>query len=180
MNLKNRIYSTFGLFVVITLLLVAFLIYPTFRDISEVSREILYNKEKTVFLHTQNQELDNFKKSFDSYQANLNKVENLFIDPKNPVDFVRFIEKTSSNLNLEVDINLVKDSTKEQTSNPQFSSFQIYTKGNFTSILEFSEKIEHGPYLLQINKLALDADHDQSASSMVGANFLVQVMNRAW
>jgi len=177
MKTQNKIYSTSAFFVVTVTLLIVFLIYPTFRDFREKSREILYNKEKTVFLHMQKQELDNFEQNFKNYQANLNKIEKLFIDPKNPVDFIRFLEQTSYSLNLDVDINLVKDITKEQT-NTQLSYFQIYSKGDFNDILEFFEKIENGPYLLQINKLTLDAGNSDESSSMVEASFLIQVTNK--
>lgn len=176
MKVKNKIYITLILFILVTAILIIFLIYPTFKDIQKSSSSILSDRQKTASLYTQSQELINFEKKLPVYQDNLNKLEKVFVDPKNPVSLVKFLEQTSSYLNLAVDINLV-EGTKESDKNAQFSNFYINSKGTFLNILNFVEKIENGPYLIQVNKLTIDSEIS-GESDVIEANLLIQVINK--
>ncbi len=164
------------------MLLVVFLIYPALKDIKSNSIEVLSNREKTAFIHLQSKELDKYSKSLTNYKGNLDKIDQLFIDPKNPVNFIKFLEKTSSDLNIEVSVNLVTPSSKEINSAYHTSSFLINVIGNFQNIIRFSEKLETSPYLLKINSLSINKlvqdEENQKSSNLLGASFMVQVVNK--
>ena len=184
MKLPNKIYSTAAIFTLIALLLVVFLIYPTFRDIKHTSQEIVSGKEKTAFLYQQNKELDDFKKKYKDYEANLGAIDQLFIDPKNPVDFIKFLESTSSRLNVALDINVITGAKKESPAGSSDSSFQIYARGNFANVLKFAEQMETGPYLLVVKSLSIgkltqeEGKEAKPLPGMVGAHFVVEVVTK--
>lgn len=182
MKKQHTIYLTITIFLLISFLLIAFLIYPTLKDIGEASREISSSKDTITFLYKQSSELDNFKKKYQDYNANLKKIDDLFIDGKDPVDFIKFLEKTASDTNINLDINLTSDAKNGTAGNAISSLFQIYTKGDFLNILMFAQKLETGPYLVRVNNLSvnkLTQDNAQkSKSSRTGANFSIEVLNR--
>src|SRR3989344_12774 len=175
MKIQNKIYLTLVIFTLISLILILFLIYPTFADIKKGSEEVLLSREKVTFIYTQNEELDKFKENFDSYKTNLNQIDDLFIDPRNPVDFLKFLEETSSSLNVNIDINLIDNNKEEKSANnPLFSSFKVGASGEFKNILKFYKKLENSPYLLQINNLSINSsalDTGSQTSNMVETIF---------
>lgn len=184
MKNKNTIYSTLAIFLIVSFLLVAFLIYPTFKDITAASGEISSSKDTITFLYTQSAELGNFKKKYKDYDTHLKKIDELFIDSKDPVDFIKFLEKTAFDTNINLDINLTSNPKNGAASNAASSLFQIYAKGDFLNILRFSEKLETGPYLVKINNIAIselaqDNGKEKKSSNITGANFLIEVLNQS-
>lgn len=178
MNFKNRLYLILIIFTLVSVLIIIFLVYPLFLDIKNISKEILSNKEESAFLQDQSQEFDSFKNKLNRYEPDLHSMEQLFINPKDPVTFIEFLESTSSDSNVELMINLVKNTAKDSLDNPQVSYFQVDAKGSFQNILLFFQKIEKGPYLLKINKVSMSASEKTNQSSestnLVEAVFVIQ------
>ncbi|MSU60445.1 MAG: hypothetical protein EXS52_00830 [Candidatus Staskawiczbacteria bacterium] len=96
MDVKNKIYITITLFSAAALTLIALLVYPTFKDIKNISGEILLKRVEASSMDFQNRALDNFKKKYKEYGSNLVKINQSFVDIKNPVDFIEFLEKTAT------------------------------------------------------------------------------------
>lgn len=179
-NIK-KLYSPLIIFSLISLSLIVFLIYPTFSDIKKSSKEVVLSKEMISNIFVQDRQLESFKKSFSQYETNLTKADRMFVDPENPVEFIKFLEKTAFGLGISININLDVDS-KEKDSEFLLSSFRISAKGVLPNILEFSQKLENGPYLLKINQLSLDNNLSEAEreNKMVWANFLINVLNKQY
>ena len=178
MNFKNRLYSILIIFTLALVLIIIFLVYPLFLDIKNISRETLSNKEESAFLQDQSREFDSFKNKISIYEPDLFKMEKIFIDPKDPVKFIEFLESTSLNSNIELSINLVKDTTKDSLNNPQVSYFQVDARGSFQNIMIFFQKIEKGPYLLKINKASISnlgkTEQVRESNNLLEAVFIIQ------
>ena len=125
--------------------LVMFSVWPLLIEIKTNSNELLLKKNNIVALKAQADEIENFEKNYDSYRPNLEKMEQLFIDSKNPVDFIKFLEKTASDSEITSKISLLPSPQEE---NQTFITLQFFSTGDFSKILEFSEKLEAGPYLI--------------------------------
>jgi len=183
MKTKNKIYQIIIIFLLIALFLVVFLIYPTLKDIKNNSKQILSNKGQLLFIDAENMELDNFKQGYKDYEPNLKKIDQLFIDPQNPIDFIKFLEKTASNSNISVEINLIPPQKNKNGDDPPTTFFQIYTKGDFLNILKFSERLEMGYYLIRINSFTIKKSdqsigEDKSFSNRVDADFSIETINK--
>lgn len=180
MKVKNKIYFTSVIFALVCLILTLFLVYPTLKDIKNISDGIYSDKKEAALIYQQSNELDSFKKDLNSYKANLDKIDGLFIDPKNPVEFLKFLENTAYVSGVIVDINLVQNEKKTEVSNSLSSLFQVDAKGDFSSMLFFAEKLESGPYLARIQNLSMSKEvqvgKDQKPVNITSAHFLLEVL----
>ncbi len=150
--MKNKIYITTIIFGLATLFLILFFVWPLLREIKNNSKNILSEKNNSATLEVQSNEIENFKKNYENYKPNLEKISQLFIDPQNPVDFIKFLEDTAYNSGIKPKISLMPPSQKEKQN---VVDFQLFSSGDFLKILNFSEKIENGPYLIEIKNLII-------------------------
>lgn len=158
-------------FALIAIALVIFSVWPLLIEIKIHSKELLSEKNDIATLGTQTNEIENFEKNYEVYKPNLEKMEQLFIDSKDPVDFIKFLEKIASDSEITSEISLLPS---PQEKNQTFITFQFFSNGDFSKILEFSEKLETGPYLIEIKNLTIK----NSFSEKVDANFLIKAFTK--
>ena len=150
--LKNKNYITFLIFGLIILSLVLFLVLPLLTEIKNGSKNLLSKKNNTAVLQAQSNEIENFKKEYRNYKTNLEIMDQLFIDPQNPVDFIKFLENTANDTGIKIEISLAPIS---QQKNEKFITLQLFSSDNFIKIMNFTEKLENGPYLVEIKNVAI-------------------------
>ena len=182
MKTKIKIYLLSVIFIIISLALIYFFAYSLFIDIKNSSEKILSDRSRVVTLQKEIKEVDVFKKNYDEYKPNLEKINSLFVDSKNPIEFIKFIEKIASDSSVLVDINL-SSSQKGKTTDSNIAVFQVYAKGQFLNILRFAQKLETGPYLTKITNLTAkktlqDLTNGKGSLSLVEANFLIEVVTK--
>lgn len=184
-KIKNNIYTIIVIYALIALFLVAFLIYPSFKDIQNDSLIISSNKDKTSLIYAEMSELNDFKKKYESYKPNLEKIDKSFVDSQNPVNFIEFLEKVSSDSGVTSDINLIS-SQKKIDNDFSISVFQIFTKGDVLDVLNFIEKLEKSPYLVEIQKIMvkkflksnINNKEDLESKNNVDVNLLIEVVTK--
>ncbi len=150
---KNKIYIISGIFAVLPLFLIACCIF-LFNGIVKKSKELLAGEEKVVVLQKEFDDIEAFKKQYNSYEPNLEKIDQLFIDSHNPVDFIEFLEKTTSDYGIELNMSVPSFST----GLPIAGDFNVSLSGSFSKIFWFIKEIENGPYLIQIKNLDISKD----------------------
>lgn len=170
MTSKNKIYITLIIFALIALILVVFFVFPILKKIRTISEEIISAKNNTATLGVQAKEIENFKKNYLLYKPNLEKMEQLFINEKDSVNFIKFLEKTASDLGITSKISFLPSSDEEKKD---FITFQFFSNGDFSKILNFLEKIETGPYLVEIDDLTI-----KNSSEKVNASFSIKAFTK--
>lgn len=184
MKIKGNICITVVSFLMVGFALIALLIYPALRDIESVSQEILSGRIEAASMDFQNRELDNFKKKYKEYGPHLQEMNQSFVDIKNPVDFIEFLEKTATDSGIDADINLNSSLKKEAPDTQPAVLFQIFAEGDFSNILLFSERLESGPYLVTIKSLLMKKaekdvfDKTSTSSDDIEANFSIEVVSQ--
>ncbi len=148
-NYKKKIYMVISVFVSIALILIFVLIIPLVAEIKKNSFDLVSAKNNLVALGAQVKEITSFKDGYASYRPNFEKVDGVFIDPANPVDFIEFLEQTAYDTGVTAKISLAPSSSGPQ----QAVSFTISSKGSFASVLEFVKKLETASYLVEIGSL---------------------------
>ena len=142
---KNR-YSLIIILGLISLLLIVFFCYFLYSEIRKISQE-------TIFLKTKIVSMENFRKIYPTLSPNLKKVDNLFINPDLPIGFIKFLEETAKQQQLNIEISLEPGKRKE--GDWSFLIFEIRTTGLVINFLRFFEKIENSPYLIEIKDLTM-------------------------
>lgn len=179
MKKQNKIYAILITFALIVLSAIVFLIYITIGDIKNESAEILSDKNKIDSIEQETRKLENFKKNYDYYKTDLEKIDKLFINSKNPVEFIKFLEKTAIDSTIEAKINFTP---KERTNEALYDIFHISARGDFSNMSKFFEKLENGPYLIRIQSLDIrksDADFssgEKIPSLTVDVNLLIEAI----
>lgn len=180
METKNKIYIISAIFGLVVLVLVIFFVLPSFKKIKKSSEDLFSEKNNIILLENQLNGVENFKKNYNNYKTDLEKIDLLFVDLKNPVNFIESLEKIAfdSNINLEIS----PSSSKKEPENSVV--FRLFAEGDFPDIIRFSEKLESGPYLTKIQDLTIkkaerkleDKSSKKYSSGKVEANFSIDVL----
>jgi len=181
--MNKRSYIIILVFLLLSLLVIAFFLWPYFNEIRMQSKELVSERDRTSSLNMQIRELPSFKKEYDSYLPNMQKIGKMFIDPQDPIAFIEFME------------NAALDSEIVLKVSPQFSSedesrsiaFQLAGNGIYNKVLNFIKKLEYGPYLINIEDLNISIQKEGGApktnivkdlSEEVQANLLIRVLSK--
>lgn len=163
----KRMYSIIAVFAVAAAALGAFLIYPLFTQIKSVSADILQKRGEIANAGVQNKELDAFREKFKDYEPNLQKMDALFIDAKDPLDFITFLEKVAEGSGVGISITLLSSQEKITGLWPSLA-FQISATGKYAGMLDFFEQLEVGPYLTRTRKLSLRPRYGEDGKKSLG------------
>jgi len=178
MKNNNKIITLSAIFAAASLSLILFIILPLWQGIKKDSADLIAAKDNQVTLFAQSKEMEAFKKNYNIYKPNLDKIDNMFIDPANPVDLIKFLEGTAYNSQISSQISLLPSANSSQKAEQNFVNFQFSSKGEFSRILDFSKKIEAGPYLIEISSLTIQnsdtKDASASPSRKVDAAFVIK------
>lgn len=172
MKKNNKIYITLSVFTLISLFLIIFFIFPTLKDIEKNSQSLILARNNMAALGEQINETESFKKNYGTYEPDFKKIDNLFTDPGNPVDFIEFIENAAYDSKLTSQISLHSYQNSEG-----FIIFQVSCKGGFSGVLNFLEEMETGPYFIEIEDLIIQNSKDSNLkdySRKVDANFTIK------
>lgn len=184
MKTKSKIYLNIIIFVAISLCLILFLIYPPLRDIKNNSKAILSNESREALISREITELDNFKKKYNDYENNFKKIDQLFIDPKNPVNFIKFLEELSYGNNIDSDINLISTQANQNNSAPPIA-FKISAVGTTSNLVSFIKRLELSSYLVTIINITIKGQEQSNqtekiiSQELVQADFLIEVESRS-
>ena len=125
--------------------------------------------------------MENFKNNYESYKENLERIDTVFVNSKNPVDFIKFLERPAEDSppKSEIFLSAANVSKGNKNTASPFISFQIVTDGSFSNTIKFSEKLETGPYLLKIQNLTVKKSEEisskKSSTQNIRATFLINV-----
>ncbi len=154
MNLQQKIFTISTIFCLAVLLLLFLAIYPLLRGIEKSSEQFSENKKREILLENKTQNLQYFKGIYQILAEDLKKVENLFIDQKVPIDFIKFLEKTAEDSGILIDISPTPVGLRKGDLWPSLE-FKITLTGSFSNCSKFIEKIETAPYLIEVQSLNL-------------------------
>jgi hypothetical protein len=158
---KNILFTTF---VLIIFVLLIFTIWFIFLKIREESNNLFEEKNRIIILEEQNKEIENFKPEYDNYLLNFKEIEEMFVDPKNPLSFIEFLEKTSFSANVNLEISPLSFSTEGAL---KYVTVKLSVKGDFNDLLNFLENMENGNYLISIDNLIISNYEEKAESANV-------------
>lgn len=148
MNIK-KIYLIIGIIVIINLILIIFIIFPLIDDIEKASKDLVLRKSEIYLLEQREKNLENLKEIYNFNQKNLEKIDTSFIDSDTPIGFIGFLEKIAANSQVKIETSL----TEGESSLENGLYFSVSLGSSFHDFLKFLEKLENGPYLVEISRL---------------------------
>lgn len=178
----RKIYISLAIFTAINLLFIVLLIYPFFKEIIKTSEELLLQKSNLLSF---SEGVKNLKSSEEFYETNLENIEKIdeqFVDSEIPIEFIRFLEKNATDSQLSIEVSPLT-TVKKETELWSSIFFQISTKGSFSNFLKFLEKLENGPYLIEVinldlKRLAEKKTKEEISSSDINAILSIKVFTK--
>jgi hypothetical protein len=146
--------------------LIIFFIWPLFNEIERNSEDLVSARNNIINLNAQISETNNFKKNYEIYKPNLEKIDRLFVDPRNPVDFIEFLENTASEFKITSKISL-----PPSLNSSQFIIVQFASKGSFSNTLNFVKTIETRSYLIEIEDLEIQNSDQNQKNNNIFINY---------
>lgn len=169
---KKNTLSIF-IFLILTILVVSFGIYPIFKDIQKNYQTFISQKDKLASLAAQIENLNKLKITYEKLEPSLEKIDKIFVNPGLPVEFIAFLEKIAKDSKIEIKISSPPLREKDILTS---LNFQINTTGFFPNFLSFFEKIETAPYLIEIQNLNVSKAGKVEAG--IAANLSIKVYSR--
>jgi hypothetical protein len=173
---RKKIYIIILVFFLIAVFLILFFVYPIFKEIQENYEDLISGKNDFFIMAEEFSEVENFRQKYEEYKANLEKTDNLFVDSQNPVEFIKFLEKTASDAGVNLEISSPSFSQGDKFS---LIIFRLSSYGDFSKNLSFIRKLETGPYLIGIKNLDIgrykDIKNLKEQSENLKIVFLVNV-----
>ena len=174
----KKIYLSIAMFGIISTLLVVFVMWPLFKEIKAISQNLFLKKNKIVYLSEERENLQKIENLYKTYQSDLDRIENLFVDPEVPIEFIGFLEKSATDSQIKLEISSMtraaakgeneataslttraaarggdeqsSATTKKTEQEPwQSLSAQLLVTGSFSNFSKFLHKLENGPYLIE-------------------------------
>jgi len=153
MDLKRKIIIISIVFGAISLCLIFLVIYPLLKGVKKNSQELILAKKELVSFRTEIEEFEQSKQVYGSLKTDLEKIDQLFINPDVPVDLIKFCRETAKDCGLLIDISPISLEAKE-TALWDSIGFRLSLIGSFSDFLKFLERIETGFYLIEIQNLS--------------------------
>lgn len=150
MESKKKIYITSAIFLGIGLFLIVLLVWPLLGGIKDLSEELILEKSQAAHLVQEKEDIERLEAILQEQGEDLKKLEGLFLDPENPVDFIGFLEKEARRSELGFEIASLGPGQEGPWPSLHF---QIKNRGSFPGFLRFLEGLETAPYLIEVLNL---------------------------
>ena len=145
------------IYVAVTILLlsmVVFTLYYLGQGIRDDYQTLLVAKKDEVLMAKDIENIAEFNNIALSYASEFVSFEGIFINPDIPIPFIEFLEEASQASQLELDI---VPSDPERVKGDPWSSmdFSLTLEGRYPDFVEFIEKLESAPYLMELRNLSI-------------------------
>jgi len=109
-------------------------------------------KQDLALIEEKIKNINDFRANYQEIKENLEKIGSLFVESRSPVDFISFLENSAQRSQIKTNISASK-LRQDQTSIWSYLTFDIEAFGSAPNFFKFLEKMEAGPYLLEIRSL---------------------------
>lgn len=144
--------------------LVIFAVFPLSNMLKNSSQNLVRQRDTLNLFQEQLSSLEDFQRKHSLYQEYLARIENSFVDPGSPINFMEFLETQAARANLQI---------QKSPSLPSFTAddpwlstgLEILLGGSFENCLRFLERLQHSPWLIEISQLEIERVSEGSIQS---------------
>lgn len=152
MKPERTIYLILLIFFLVFAVLTFFLAVPLIKKISTFSQELVSLEKELRLLQVRKNELEKLQSEDAHFKENFAQIQQLFVNPENPIQFMNFLESNASELNLKIETSFPPLKEEEKG----FLRIRLDLLGSYPHFCAFLERLENAPYLLEIEQLTVD------------------------
>lgn len=164
MAIKRQIYIIILIFFLLCVSLFVFFVYPLIAEFHYNADKIIFQKKNVSLLENEFNDVQNFYKKYENYKSDLDKLGEMFADSDNSVDFIKFIEETSSDFKVQTEISTPLFYDDELSP---YAILSISCSGNFENILKFINVIETDRYLIEVQSLDISKKEKEKIQALL-------------
>lgn len=164
MAIKRQIYIIILIFFLLCVSLFVFFVYPLMAEFRYNADKIIFQKKNVYLLESEFNDVQNFYKKYENYKPDLERLGQMFADSDNSVDFIKFIEETSANFNVQTEISTPLFYDDELSP---YAILSISSLGNFENILNFINAIETDRYLIEVQSLDISKKEKEKTQILI-------------
>lgn len=152
----KKIYLVIILWLVFLGILIKFILLPFLVQLKDFSQKLIQEKKIQNSLEYRIKNFEEFSKNYSYYQKVFNKIKNFFVvELEVPIEFIKFLEKETERAQLKLEISPLAIRTEKGDLWPSIG-FRVIIAGKFPNCLNFLERLEHGPWLIEIFQLRIE------------------------
>ena len=157
MKAKQKIViatASFGAFTVIFLVMV---VYAVLQGVLEDRGQVLTHKRELLQLQEYEKSSRELEMFSTQYAGEFLLLEDLLVDSETPIAFFRFLDGTADLFRLRIE---KAPGAVQHLKGDRWPSFEIRFAGDgvYPDVMAFLQKIENGPYLLEIKNFTLTTE----------------------
>ncbi len=160
-NLAKKTILLIFAFALADFLVVSFLFLPALDRIKESSQAISLAKTRLAEAKSGIAVIEQGAQKYQFRLGEIKNIENVFLSPTAPVEFISFLEGLSLKNNLTIEISPLAEAAaknKKQIEPLPALSFNVVVKGMPTDCLVFLNELENSPYLLEIKETRMEKE----------------------
>jgi len=151
-GIKIKILLFVGVFIGLSALILFLVIYPFFKEIKKNSEDFVFEKNRLIQLNNEIERLRESEKLYHNHLEDIEKIDKLFVNAELPTEFMGFLEDNAAKSQVDITVSSAVSQKSESSPWPNIS-FQVSITGSFPNCLKFLEKLEIGPYVIEILNL---------------------------
>lgn len=176
MGIENKTRITAGALVLIIILVGLFGLWPLFAEIRNSADNFVLQKNRLAELEAKKSNLQAFTENRETYQVSLERIDRLFVNIKEPVAFIEFLEEEAALAGITVEITPF--APRKMEGDPwQSMNFKLELEGDFSGIAKFLERLEYSDYLLQALNLSISRT-EKGDKEIVSAALTIKVYSK--
>jgi len=129
--------------------LIIFVISPFIHSIQKNTKDLTAQKFEIFLLIESESNIENLKKVYQIRQKDMKEIEDSFVNPETPINFIRFLETIAADSQAAVEISLARDQSAFENS----FFLDIALQSSFPNLQKFLEKLENGSYPIEVSSL---------------------------
>lgn len=173
MAAKRSLFLFTGFILALTGVIIFFIILPTAKEIKKM-KNLIYNERVDLEKkYMRGQLLNKVIKNFESVKAEKDRLNSVFVNEGQELEFVTTIEKNASENNLTQEIQM--KSSKDNGSYVS-SALGINTSGTFLNTLKYINELGRMNYNFNINSISIITDEKTNTvnTSITGEYFILK------
>ena len=164
MNAKKQIILFWGICLIIALVIVWLFIIPLSGTIKQISSDLVETKTRLAIIHNEKGEVEGVESICNKIDPDLQKMEALFVNKDVPIEVIEFLEDMAVISGLSIEISPASlDGYEDEIWD--FVGFRLSLYGSYINFMKFLEKIETGPFLIEMYDLSIREMSDREGFS---------------
>jgi len=165
MSPYKKIYISLATFGAIILLFLFLVYLPWAAQIKKSAEDLIFQKEAFFSLKESQEALEKLRKDFINLKPEVEKIEDLFLESENPVEFLNYLEEIEKSSQVSIKTSALSF-VKADVDPWPFLYLQISFSSNFSNFSKFLERLENGPWLLQVQSLNAGKTNNEVNASL--------------